>query len=363
MFLCFLLLLPKRHNLGKYADEAKMFESFIAPLQEDEEEGYDEEELELEQKHLYGNGEDGDIKRDKIIKEEEDWVIRALKTYKGSEQVERDEESDNEDDWGIMNINLNLGKKKKPLTVLEAARASQINLNTRKNYRKEINVANESSTGSSGVLGRLRAVSGSRILGAYPGDAVPIEDAANAKGVTDLARKYGYGDWSDDDNDENIWSNGRGAQKKRRQKRPGSPGTQQNRTRRKRKSKFSPSFESGMGSDGLTIGFEFGSPQKRTVKRKRRTRRNRMKMDNIKTVTNTNLSPRRRPILSDSQKDVRVRKPMERTILQDKSKDAARRRMRNVEGITQRRFDSRSRVRSPLQRTKEWTAKNESEEK
>lgn len=58
-----------------------------------------------------------------------------------------------------------------------------------------------------GVWGRLRAVSAtsyipSRILGAYPGDAPPIEEAGNANGVLDLARRYGYGDWSDDEDNQ-----------------------------------------------------------------------------------------------------------------------------------------------------------------
>ena len=82
--------------MGKYADEAKVFESFIAPLQEDE---VDEEELEPGN---LGESEEG-IERDEIVIEE-DWVVQALRTYKGLEEIER-EESDDEDDWGtIMNI-------------------------------------------------------------------------------------------------------------------------------------------------------------------------------------------------------------------------------------------------------------------
>merc|ERR1711957_463316 len=41
-----------------------------------------------------------------------------------------------------------------------------------------------------------------KLLGAYPGDAVPIEEAADANGVIGLAARYGYGDWSDDDDDD-----------------------------------------------------------------------------------------------------------------------------------------------------------------
>jgi hypothetical protein len=61
--------------------------------------------------------------------------------------------------------------------------------------------------GGSGVVGRIRAVTGANsrvsrsLFGAYPGDAVSQEEAASAKGVVELARKYGYGDWSEDDDD------------------------------------------------------------------------------------------------------------------------------------------------------------------
>ena len=41
-----------------------------------------------------------------------------------------------------------------------------------------------------------------RVLGAYPGDAVPIEEAGNPNGLFGLASRYGYGDWSDDYDDD-----------------------------------------------------------------------------------------------------------------------------------------------------------------
>mmetsp|Transcript_51545 Transcript_51545/g.58437 ORF Transcript_51545/g.58437 Transcript_51545/m.58437 type:complete len:278 (-) Transcript_51545:45-878(-) len=55
----------------------------------------------------------------------------------------------------------------------------------------------------SGVMGRLRAAGanslmGHSILGAYPADLPPPHEAGDASGLIDLARKYGYGDWSDD---------------------------------------------------------------------------------------------------------------------------------------------------------------------
>lgn len=70
-------------------------------------------------------------------------------------------------------------------------------------------------TKSTDILGRLResatglqsAYSSTRILGAYPGDAVPVDEAGSADGLVSLARRYGYGDWeSTDDESEFIGS-------------------------------------------------------------------------------------------------------------------------------------------------------------
>ncbi|KAL7574993.1 hypothetical protein ACA910_010811 [Epithemia clementina (nom. ined.)] len=52
------------------------------------------------------------------------------------------------------------------------------------------------SDANSGIMGRIRAAAGSSVsrslLGAYPGDAVPVSEAANAHGVIRLAERYGY---------------------------------------------------------------------------------------------------------------------------------------------------------------------------
>jgi hypothetical protein len=64
--------------------------------------------------------------------------------------------------------------------------------------------------GGSGVVGMIRAAATSNnlmsrsLLGAYPGDVVPPSEAGNARGVTALARKYGYGDWSSDDDNSDA---------------------------------------------------------------------------------------------------------------------------------------------------------------
>ena len=58
----------------------------------------------------------------------------------------------------------------------------------------------------SGVMGRIRAAGanslvGRNLLGAYPGDAPPPDEAASPNGLFELAEKYGYGEWSDVDDD------------------------------------------------------------------------------------------------------------------------------------------------------------------
>jgi hypothetical protein len=47
-----------------------------------------------------------------------------------------------------------------------------------------------------------RVGSNGRLLGAYPMDAMPIEECSNRRGVIKLARRYGYGDWSADVTDD-----------------------------------------------------------------------------------------------------------------------------------------------------------------
>ena len=60
-----------------------------------------------------------------------------------------------------------------------------------------------------------RVGSNGRVFGAYPNDALPIEQCAHERGVVGLASKYGYGDWKtasgdredSDDNEGNddLW--------------------------------------------------------------------------------------------------------------------------------------------------------------
>ncbi|KAL3800501.1 hypothetical protein ACHAWO_000181 [Cyclotella atomus] len=51
-----------------------------------------------------------------------------------------------------------------------------------------------------------RVGSNGRLLGAYPMDALPLEECCHRKGVIELARRYGYGDWNV--NEKNWEENG-----------------------------------------------------------------------------------------------------------------------------------------------------------
>lgn len=111
----------------------------------------------------------------------------------------------------------------------------------------------------SGVLGRIRAVTsdtiGRSLLGAYPGDAAPINDAASPRGVIDLASRYGYGDWSDDDEEEDYHEEGgqklyRRKRKKRKNDSPSSRPSQSQNARRTKEATGVLGIEFGFAGDG-----------------------------------------------------------------------------------------------------------------
>lgn len=77
-----------------------------------------------------------------------------------------------------------------------------ISVSKRSAKTKKAPIGPRTSDRDSGVLGRIRAASagsliGRSILGAYPGDANPLSEAASASGLYELAEKYGYEDLSD----------------------------------------------------------------------------------------------------------------------------------------------------------------------
>ena len=290
-----------KFNLGKYAEEAKMFESIIAPLEDRVEGSVDESEEE-----------DDD-------EDEEDWVVQALSGKEDQSSPQDEEEHDflNVEptvsigtNGASIGLDLNIkfasrGKKKKnPQSVMEAARGSK----SISKDRKDVRVKGSDKDGGGGVLGILRAAGAnsgvsSRILGAYPGDAVPIEEAASKYGVIELAERYGYGDWSDDEesDEEDNWtatSEKRGSGKKRRK-------SSNDGEKRKRKSRTKPdvsfSFDIGASSSAST--------RQRSPKLKSSPARRRASLTSVDT-------PRAKAssLLGELSHDTRVRRPMERTI-------------------------------------------------
>jgi hypothetical protein len=87
--------------------------------------------------------------------------------------------------------------------------------NSIQRQRRQTAINNKRNSNTDSILDKFRAVAGTdsvvlsrTLIDAYPGDAVPITEAANPNGVLGLARKYGYRDWSfDEDNDNDHQHN------------------------------------------------------------------------------------------------------------------------------------------------------------
>lgn len=141
-----------------------------------------------------------------------DWVVQALakdkKDYKPKKSSFRPTVSVGIGSDGpslSVGVEFGLGDGKESRdrrsSLIKAAATSTVQRKKRKVTRAS------DRDGGSGVVGRIRAVTGANsrysrsLFGAYPGDAVSHEEAASAKGVVELARRYGYGDWSEDDDD------------------------------------------------------------------------------------------------------------------------------------------------------------------
>uniref|UniRef100_A0A7S4ADD3 Uncharacterized protein n=1 Tax=Pseudo-nitzschia australis TaxID=44445 RepID=A0A7S4ADD3_9STRA len=175
-------------------------------------------------------------------------------------------------------IEFSLGRKKSTKTSSQKLRnvfdndimASKNKIKTPKPHVSDI---------ESGVMGRIRAAGanslvGRSILGAYPGDLPPPDEAASPKGVINLARRYGYGDWSDDDDgdgygdlfdeDENNDDDDTSLdyysdeEYQSRPKQRSSTRTIKKKKTRKRRSSSSQQ----QGSAGVSVEFGFGGSSK-----------------------------------------------------------------------------------------------------
>jgi len=119
--------------------------------------------------------------------EDDSGIVDTLKGYKGSESTGKGHENS-----GGVNFSIGFDVKSSSSHKLKKKRGDSSIM---------------ASANPTDILGRLResatglqsTYSSTRILGAYPGDAVPIDEAGSADGLVSLARRYGYGDWESDD--------------------------------------------------------------------------------------------------------------------------------------------------------------------
>ena len=215
----------KRHALGPYSLEIDAKAARDSLVQDVVGESVAEHGEELVLDAL--KGKNVEVEAPDETEEEEDWVVQALST--DQIQIEEDDNSrerpyqvepyveietgssgENSVSFGV-DFTIG-GQRRRPNTrdaMLKAAAESRSSIASGRR-RKVVGQRSSDRDGGGGVLGRIRAAGGdmmpARVLGAYPGDAVPIEEAGSANGLFALARRYGYGDWSEseftDDNDD-----------------------------------------------------------------------------------------------------------------------------------------------------------------
>ena len=209
----------------------------------------------VESKSTLGVGgadaEDDGVLGESETEEEEDWVVQALQDEKATKASEDETPTDHNngecsdatsrvqpsvsfkgssDGASAVSVGFDFtigggkknGRKDSVLVAAAASKGSQEYHNRKKPAGPKASDRN----GGGGVMGRLRAagansIVSSRILGAYPADAVPITDAGSADGVIDLASRYGYGDWdeSDDESGDSKFYFGEESTQRRRRKR------------------------------------------------------------------------------------------------------------------------------------------------
>ena len=157
---------------------------------------------------------DNEVSKKDAIEEKEaesdsGWILNAL----GVEEEDTDSPLDAE--FGIsigsegpsvsVGFEYTIGKKNRRTQSLRSVIVESTS-NKPSSKRKKTRKPHVSDS-ESGIMGRLRAqgansLVGRSILGAYPGDLPPPDEAADARGVIDIARRYGYGDWSDEDENQ-----------------------------------------------------------------------------------------------------------------------------------------------------------------
>lgn len=222
----------KRHGLGPYNDE----DATATITDADELRAADDDDKVRRQRHVVDEHEDTN------------WVVEALTTDKLTPiKKKRISSSKPSLDLGVSTSGVTVGVSFS-LGGGTAAPTTATRTTSRSRRRKTLIAAATSRVsekkpmagprvsdreGGGGVLGRIRDFGANNLvsrslLGAYPGDALPPPEAANANGLAEFAIKYGYGDWSDEEDDATTASFGASASakrsKKRRKRSPSSHG-------------------------------------------------------------------------------------------------------------------------------------------
>ncbi|KAG7367368.1 hypothetical protein IV203_030039 [Nitzschia inconspicua] len=275
----------KRHSLGPYAGSSKGGKGFqleVDRVRDDSRESVDEE----------------------MMESDSEWIVQALTN-------EEEEEAELlappiETDLGLsfgsegpkvtIGVGFSIGEtprrrnKKRSSSISSIVRQSQAPIKKKKTSGPRV------SDRESGVIGRLRAAGanslmGRNLLGAYPGDLPPPHEAADSNGLYELAERYGYGDWSDndysDDGAANAYDNddadddSDGNEDDALGLAPGDFQTKSSKNERKKSSASMPSKKkkrrrksSSSSSQGIELGFRFGDGDSSPPLSKRRLPRN-----------------------------------------------------------------------------------------
>lgn len=176
-----------------------------------------------------------------------EWIVEALTQESPSIQSKSAVEPNIDMSLGNSGASVRVGvevslgkstKKRRRSSISDVARQTLV-VKTKKPSGPRV------SDRESGVMGRIRAAGanslmGRSIMGAYPGDAPSPSEAADARGLIDLARKYGYGDWSDDEEEDD---NEKPRKERRKKKERSLVGSQKGKGRKSRSSSLGLEFD------------------------------------------------------------------------------------------------------------------------
>ena len=236
----------KRHGLGKdyRVEKPRIFMGEVVGDGRELSEGQRDEEMFEEEDVLFSDGEHLEKERSsvlKIAKETQqqqraktkkangwsnDWVVKAFSLPRHRSKPpamirnedSKESSSSNYSLWDTVKHSAILDAAKESLTAERGATAQKYEKRTSSardgsstsNHIENTLNNNGSSSGASTMLQSVMTRVGSgngRIFGAYPNDAPPLHACAHKRGVVQLARRYGYGDWgqaevdSDDETD------------------------------------------------------------------------------------------------------------------------------------------------------------------